>query len=251
MHSYLSVFARREPASRARAELTCSGSHPEREVDLAWFRYGIGRFLYRLSLSTSQRGEPKIQRPSASRLVGIAIAIIAVALIAGQLYGKSGDAIGNFGQSVLAPTSLPQGLPATGMECIPTLFGDVNTDGVVNLDDILCTLNGFSGSFEYCPLEFVDVSPCGGGDGIVNLNDILAVLSAFADNPPCDQACLPCVDNIPPLAAAAGPVTNGSRGPSPGAPRASASGPVIGSCPNVSLKLRLAAPATRPAPRRS
>lgn len=60
-------------------------------------------------------------------------------------------------------------------------WGDGNHNGFVNLDDILCVLNGFSGNFPICSLESVDLTGMGNApDGTVNLMDILAVLNAFS-----------------------------------------------------------------------
>lgn len=58
-------------------------------------------------------------------------------------------------------------------------WGDANDNGVINLDDILCVLNGFGGTFTTCTLystDFQGFTP----NGIVNLDDILVVLAAFA-----------------------------------------------------------------------
>jgi hypothetical protein len=71
-----------------------------------------------------------------------------------------------------------------GPPCILTVtncasvFGDVKSpqDGLVNLDDILCVLGGFS-NLSLCPLG--DIHPCP-GNGAVTLDDILWVLAAFA-----------------------------------------------------------------------
>ncbi len=70
-------------------------------------------------------------------------------------------------------------------------FGDVQTppDGIVNLDDILCLLSGFS-SFSNCVNG--DIHTCG-GNGIINLDDILSVLSAFSGSNPCG-----CTENTSP-----------------------------------------------------
>lgn len=70
-----------------------------------------------------------------------------------------------------------------GAPCILTVsncasvFGDVKTplDGIVNIDDILCVLAGFS-NFSNCPLG--DLQPCF-GNGVISLDDILWVLAAF------------------------------------------------------------------------
>lgn len=63
-------------------------------------------------------------------------------------------------------------------------YGDVQPpggNGIVNLDDILCILSGFSNPAS-CPNA--DINPCG-GNVIINLDDILAVLGAFAGANPC------------------------------------------------------------------
>ncbi len=63
-------------------------------------------------------------------------------------------------------------------------YGDVQPpggNGVVNLDDILCILSGFS-NFASCPNA--DINPCG-GNAVINLDDILAVLGAFSGANPC------------------------------------------------------------------
>jgi len=64
-------------------------------------------------------------------------------------------------------------------------YGDVTQDGVVDLNDILCTLDGF-GSFAVCADG--DLSPCD-GDGMIDLNDILAQLDAFSGQPACPDPC--------------------------------------------------------------
>lgn len=73
-------------------------------------------------------------------------------------------------------------------------FGDVNCSGGVNLDDILCVLSCFGGSFacaggtpdpQSTPPSWADLLPCGGGNYNVNLDDILAVLQAFGGTDLC------------------------------------------------------------------
>ncbi len=61
-------------------------------------------------------------------------------------------------------------------------WGDANNSGAVNLDDILCELSGFSGSYTSCSLQGDDMQ----GEvpnGLINLDDILAVLNAFGSGP--------------------------------------------------------------------
>lgn len=62
----------------------------------------------------------------------------------------------------------------------PAQIGDLDGDGVINIDDILCMLDAFGGNFACAGgLDGADIAPCG-GNGIVNLDDILAVLAAFS-----------------------------------------------------------------------
>lgn len=67
---------------------------------------------------------------------------------------------------------------------VPIAYGNVNCAGPanqVNLDDILCTIQGFA-NFGNCPNS--DISPCSGNQ-VINLDDLLAVLSAFGGSNPC------------------------------------------------------------------
>lgn len=60
-------------------------------------------------------------------------------------------------------------------------FGDVNNDGTVNLDDILCELAAFAGNYACAGgLMNADIFPCYGGNGVINLDDIMAVLQGFS-----------------------------------------------------------------------
>jgi choice-of-anchor B domain-containing protein len=73
--------------------------------------------------------------------------------------------------------------------CITVLFGDVfpaTGDGSIDLDDVLCTLDGFSG-LSNCP--GADIFPCG-GNGLVDLDDVLSVLAAFAGEADCPGPCV-------------------------------------------------------------
>lgn len=83
-----------------------------------------------------------------------------------------------------------------GTRCFCTacqLHGDVSPVGqptgncIVNLDDILCVLAGFSG-FANCPTG--DIAPCG-GNNVINLDDILSVLAAFSGTYACAHPCAP------------------------------------------------------------
>lgn len=76
-------------------------------------------------------------------------------------------------------------------DCLPLPYGDSNADGVVDLLDILCVLDGFAGVFVNCSESSVDIEPCG-GNGRVDLFDIFAVLDAFSSLPSdCAGVCVP------------------------------------------------------------
>lgn len=69
-------------------------------------------------------------------------------------------------------------------EFTPGIYGDVDCNGVLNLWDIFCVLDGFSGIFDRCQFEDVDIEPCA-GNGVINLFDLYAVLDAFSGIDPC------------------------------------------------------------------
>lgn len=64
----------------------------------------------------------------------------------------------------------------------PTVYGNVNCTGPVNLDDILCVLAGFANPAN---CREGDIAPCQ-RNGVINLDDILGVLQAFAGADPCN-----------------------------------------------------------------
>jgi hypothetical protein len=70
------------------------------------------------------------------------------------------------------------------------LYGDCDLTGAVDVSDILGVLDGFGGVFTACPLERVDLFPCG-GDGVADVGDILNVLDAFSGFPACPNPCPP------------------------------------------------------------
>ncbi len=73
-----------------------------------------------------------------------------------------------------------------------TIYGNTNCDtaSLPNVDDILCTLSGFS-NFANCPNA--DLKPNCTGNNIINIDDILAVLNAFSGQDPCACATgIPC-----------------------------------------------------------
>lgn len=76
-------------------------------------------------------------------------------------------------------------------DCTALPYGDSNADGVVDLLDILCVLDGFANRFVNCAESSVDIEPCG-GNGRVDLFDIFAVLDAFRNLPTdCAGSCVP------------------------------------------------------------
>ncbi len=61
----------------------------------------------------------------------------------------------------------------------PNMYGDVNHNDVINLFDLFCVLDGFSGVFNDCSFEDVDIEPCA-GNSTLNLFDLFAVLDSFS-----------------------------------------------------------------------
>lgn len=59
------------------------------------------------------------------------------------------------------------------------LYGDGNLDGVIDLNDILCVLDGFAGNFKRCEFATLDIAGCA-PNHLIDLSDIIAVLDAFA-----------------------------------------------------------------------
>lgn len=75
-------------------------------------------------------------------------------------------------------------------ESFVDLYGDVSPpggDGVIDIDDIACVLNGMS-SAALCPDG--DIFPCA-GNGVIDVDDITAVVDAYAGFPPCPHPCPP------------------------------------------------------------
>ncbi len=63
-------------------------------------------------------------------------------------------------------------------------YGDTTRDGVLNLFDIFCILDGIEGNFDTCTFEDNDVEPCE-PNGVLNVNDVLAVSDAVGGIDPC------------------------------------------------------------------
>jgi hypothetical protein len=70
-----------------------------------------------------------------------------------------------------------------GGDCVFTsiLFGDVDDSGLVDLNDLTCVMDAFTGSVA-CPQA--DIFPCS-PDAVINVDDILSVVDAFAGINPC------------------------------------------------------------------
>ncbi len=66
-------------------------------------------------------------------------------------------------------------------------YGDIDLNGTLNLFDLFCILDGFSGDFSQCSFADDDVEPCG-GNASINLFDLFAVLDAFSGNHLCCRA---------------------------------------------------------------
>ena len=66
---------------------------------------------------------------------------------------------------------------------VPTEFGNVDCAGEVDLDDVICVLEGFA-VVAACPNG--DVTPGCTGNGIIDVDDILATLDGVAGVDPCE-----------------------------------------------------------------
>lgn len=64
-------------------------------------------------------------------------------------------------------------------------YADVNGDGTVNLDDVLCALDAFADVGTACAQADLDIGPGCEEDGFVDLHDIVAVLDVFAGASAC------------------------------------------------------------------
>jgi hypothetical protein len=72
-------------------------------------------------------------------------------------------------------------------------WGDPARNNIVNLDDILCVVTGFGGTFNvmpsFCSRQMVDLMGCM-PNAVIDIDDILAVLNAFGGATfPCGQPC--------------------------------------------------------------
>jgi len=80
---------------------------------------------------------------------------------------------------------------ACGGTPIVALYGDVHPpggNGVIDVDDLLCVLDGFSGIAPCDALS--DIFSCG-GNGVIDVDDILAELDAFSGTYACPHPCPP------------------------------------------------------------
>ncbi len=85
----------------------------------------------------------------------------------------------------LAPDSCTRPACVGGLcEAVPTTYGDANNDGVTNLFDVFCALDGIAGEFTECSAEELDVEPCAGND-VINLLDVFAILGSIGGDDPC------------------------------------------------------------------
>ncbi|NOT01953.1 MAG: hypothetical protein HOP29_15165 [Phycisphaerales bacterium] len=75
-----------------------------------------------------------------------------------------------------------------GCGAAPSGYGDANGDGMVDIFDILCVLDGFAGTFNDCAFADVNLAPCPTPDAVIDIFDILAVLDAFAGTASCCAA---------------------------------------------------------------
>jgi hypothetical protein len=81
--------------------------------------------------------------------------------------------------------------PCTYAQCVAgwcdirsNVYGDADLNGVPNVFDIFCILDGIAGDFTNCTFEDGDIHPCE-PDAVLNIFDVLAALGAIAGEDPC------------------------------------------------------------------
>ena len=68
------------------------------------------------------------------------------------------------------------------------MWGDVNDDLIVNVDDLLLLISGFQGDFSKATRENLDLDPCE-PNTLVNIGDIFAAIAAFQGEHFADKSC--------------------------------------------------------------
>jgi len=114
---------------------------------------------------------------------GSELTFTAVAAGMQERVGVDRDEDGHFDRDELDGCSDP-----ADAQSVPPVYGDIappGGDGVVNLDDILCVLDGFENMGD---CQSGDILPCG-GNALIDIDDILAVLDAFSGESACPGAC--------------------------------------------------------------
>ncbi|MEK6676223.1 MAG: hypothetical protein AABZ47_11300 [Planctomycetota bacterium] len=79
------------------------------------------------------------------------------------------------------------GFWSVGIPCVCQLYADIIQSCVVDVDDLICLLNGFA-VFADCPAG--DLAPCG-GSGLIDVDDLISLLEAFSGNYLCPHPCPP------------------------------------------------------------
>ncbi len=77
--------------------------------------------------------------------------------------------------------------PAGTCVQVVNLYGDIDRNGSINLFDLFCVLEGFTGDFTNCTFDDVDIEPCV-PNGTLNLLDLFAILDSFSGADPCCSA---------------------------------------------------------------
>ncbi len=116
------------------------------------------------------------------------------------VFEMSNDAFGTFTLEPLAPPATtmlddngtpvivnPLRIGATIHASVTNAYADIDGNGVRNLFDIFCILEGIAGDFSSCSFAQDDIEPCG-GNGTINLLDVFAVLDAIGGELACCQA---------------------------------------------------------------
>lgn len=75
--------------------------------------------------------------------------------------------------------------------CIVDVYADVDDNGDLDADDLMCMVDGLSGMVDCPGVTFadLDLDACDGGDGDLNLLDLVRLLDALGGAPACPDGC--------------------------------------------------------------
>jgi hypothetical protein len=154
-------------------------------------------FAFAVEACTGNSGSPVIINSMSDGLGGQVIGMATLASCAFGNLRNTGTAANHPGLTAAISTicAMPFTPPEPGGGFPAFHWGDVNNTGEVDIADVLCALDAFSGCFESCPPSgcgggcicsncFYDLVPCP-PDGNIDVGDVTAILDAYSGSKPC------------------------------------------------------------------